>query len=100
MSATGKQKKVKDPIEFELLGEVAVDSGMLLICDPCNGSKSERVVLDAVEKREQPSTQVSNEIGVSIGSVAHLGHDGFYEVYLEKTDGEVTGIYIPMNRII
>lgn len=87
--------KKQDAVEFEFIGEIAVDSGLIHISDPCYlteglGASWEKFVEDL--GTESPTIK---EHGDSTRLTVETHHgDGFYPVFAEMKNGRIRGIFI------
>ena len=89
------------------LGIVGVDSGQLLICDPCylqseGLETSERLINSApIQKGDKNHKQIFNTIGAEVGIKFDSGYgDGAYSVYgYVNKHGAIVKVEIKMGDI-
>ncbi|WP_341267698.1 hypothetical protein [Gordonia malaquae] len=110
----------KDGIEVVLLGFASVDSGMLMVTDPCyannwkestddeisealsgtpSGGPHEYSYAGACEASSSPNGQLHFELGHPGAGVAFttaLG-DGHYPVYAEKFEGDLIRVFVDLG---
>jgi|TARA_B100000959_G_scaffold154198_1_gene161685 hypothetical protein len=70
-----KKRKIKTKNGFYEYGDIAVDSGQIAICDPCNS--------------DNPDVVISTNYG-----------DGLYPVLEHYENNERVGLYIPLETEI
>ena len=95
--------------EWERVGQVAVDAGQIIVCDPCHIYEPESAVQRAVGgsgsddyyaylKRSGffAERRVTQQIGVDAGVVVTSGYgDGVYDVFVARTtDGRVAELKV------
>jgi len=90
---------------FKKIGVVGVDSGTLMITDPCYATNFKdkykdadgNYCYDAIIDMKDNSLQLKNEIGAELGLVFSSGYgDGVYEVYAKEKDGRVSEVLIKL----
>jgi hypothetical protein len=94
--------------EWRTIGEVCVDSGSIMICDPINASEAEHrtkhlfnsIDLNECAKKDVRSHEIFNASEAPIAVVAESGlGDGIYEVEARYEDCEEWGKRIAEIRI-
>jgi len=79
--------KLKHEVDYEVIGEVAVDSGMITIHDPC-------VPCSDFDPEKDP---VDYDLGTV--TIDGFGGDGIYEVVGSFVEGgRLIGVYIDFSR--
>lgn len=119
--AAGQAPEIEEPpksIEVAYIGEVAVDSGQLMVTDPCYIDQQWRqeqfLILPELEQTEETvfSYSYNGACNATLSGRGHgelafeLGHagagvafhtawgDGMYPVYAEKHDGRIVRVYV------
>jgi hypothetical protein len=74
---------------WKKIGQVAIDSGSLLLCDPCNAAEQAGLIINAYEqgRRPQYNTVLATLTETGLG-------DGIYDVMAKMRAGRVAEIQI------
>lgn len=85
------------------LGEVAIDSGLLLIVDPCHAESGLDLPEDLADliPGEAPGVPVTHAVyGTNVAVAAPVpGGDAVHPVYLLKAEGEPVGLFVDFRDV-
>jgi len=77
-----KSKKKSKPLQWKCVGDIAVDSGTILFCDPCH--IEDEIPEEAFKSFEGINDATQSEVGLIIRT--GFG-DGVYPVFVQREKG-------------
>ena len=89
MTLRSRKGASKTNDSWKKIGQVGIDSGSLLLCDPCYAAEQARLISDAYEQRRKP------QYNACLATLTETGFgDGIYDVMARMRKGRVVEIKI------